>query len=111
MAAGVSVGTLVGMRGEANGLDVDLLAGSAGLSREITSPHVQKTGLALAGFDQFLHSGRVLIFGESEVRCLEHMDGSARGQVLARVLAHQLPCILLTLGLEAPPDLAEASER
>jgi len=111
MTASVSVGTLVGMRGEANGLDVDLLAGSAGLSREITSPHVQKSGLALAGFDQFLHSGRVLIFGESEVRCLEQMDGTARGQAIARVLAHQLPCILLTLGLEVPPDLAEASER
>src|SRR6187402_1584216 len=111
MAAGVSVGTLVGMRGEANGLDVDLLAGSAGLSREITIPHVQKTGLALAGSDEFLHSGRVLVFGESEVRFLERMDAGARAQVLARVFAHELPCILLTVGLEAPPDLAEAAER
>jgi serine kinase of HPr protein (carbohydrate metabolism regulator) len=32
------------------GLPLDLLAGVDGLDRIITSPHIQKTGLALAGF-------------------------------------------------------------
>ena len=51
MTAGVGVGALLGARGAATGLDLDLLAGAAGLERRITLPYVQKTGLALSGFD------------------------------------------------------------
>ena len=40
MAAGVSVGALLGARGAASGLDLDLLAGSTGLDRRITLPHL-----------------------------------------------------------------------
>ena len=51
MTGGVSVGALLASRGADAGLDLDLLAGAAGLERRVTLPHVQKTGLALAGFD------------------------------------------------------------
>ena len=37
MATGVTVGTLLGARGVSGGLNVDLLAGAAGLERRITS--------------------------------------------------------------------------
>ena len=59
---------------EAFGLPLELLAGADGLTRLITSPHIQKTGLALAGFHEYLKPGRVLIFGESEIRYLESLD-------------------------------------
>ena len=65
MASGVSVGALLGARGAAGGLELDLLAGAGGLDRRISLPYVQKTGLALAGYDEYLRAGRVLIFGES----------------------------------------------
>ena len=42
MTAGVSVATLLGARGAAIGLNLDLLAGAAGLERRITLPYVQK---------------------------------------------------------------------
>ena len=58
-------------RPEAFGLAMDLLAGAGGLEPGITSPYIQKTGLALAGFHHYLQPGRVLIYGESEVRYLE----------------------------------------
>jgi serine kinase of HPr protein (carbohydrate metabolism regulator) len=70
---GVTVRALLGGRPEAFGLTLDLLAGAGGLDRVITSPHVQKTGLALAGFHEYLRPGRVLIFGESEIRYLESL--------------------------------------
>jgi HPr kinase/phosphorylase len=109
-AGGVSVGTLVGPRGEASGLNLDVLAGAAGLDRTITIPFIQKTGLALAGFDAYLRPGRVLIFGESEVRFLEQMDAPSRQQALARLFARDLPCVMLTLGLDAPGGLVEEAE-
>jgi HPr kinase/phosphorylase len=110
MPAGVSVGTLVGLRDEASGLSLDVLAGAAGLERRITIPFIQKIGLALAGFDEYLRPGRVLVFGESEVRFLERMEAGVRHETLTRVFARDLPCVLLTLGLEPPTELMMLAE-
>ena len=46
----------------------------------ITNPYIQKTGLALAGFHEYLQAGRVLIYGESEVRFLEGLTAGAAPQ-------------------------------
>ncbi|MEO7190782.1 MAG: HPr(Ser) kinase/phosphatase [Vicinamibacterales bacterium] len=110
MSDAVSVGALLGVRGGTTGLNADLLAGAAGLERRVTVAYVQKTGLALAGFDEYLRPGRVLIFGESEIRFLEQMDAS-RADTLRRLFARDFPCVLLTMGLDPPSDLVTAAER
>ena len=58
----------------AAGFRLELIAGQSGLDRPITNPYPQKTGLALSGFDAAVKGGRVLIFGESEIRYLESLD-------------------------------------
>jgi HPr kinase/phosphorylase len=110
-AAGVPVGTLLGARGNTAGLDLDVLAGAAGLERKITLPYVQKTGLALAGFDEYLRAGRVLIFGESEMRFLERMAPADQARVLRQLFSRDLPCVMITMGLDAPSALAAEAER
>jgi HPr kinase/phosphorylase len=107
---GVTVGALLGSRPEAFGLPLDLLAGGAGLDRVITSPHIQKTGLALAGFHEYLRPGRVLIFGESEIRYLESLEPAARAGALRLALTHDFPCVLITGGFTPPPELVLESE-
>jgi len=87
-APGVTVGGLLKSRPEAFGLDLELLAGSGGLDRRITTPYVQKTGLALAGFDEYLRPGRVLVFGNSEVRYLESLPPAHRSETMRRVCEH-----------------------
>lgn len=110
-APAVTVGGLLDARPESVGLPVDLLAGARGLSRRITNPYIQKTGLALAGFHEYLHTGRVLIYGESEIRFIEGLDAATRREALRRSFASEIPCVLLTGGLAAPPDLAIEAER
>ncbi len=107
----VPVASLLGARGADAGLDFDLLAGAAGLERVITLPYAQKTGLALAGFDEYLRPGRVLVFGESEVRYLERMGADDRPRALLQLFARDFPCVVLTLGLEPPADLLVEAER
>ncbi|HZP49195.1 MAG TPA: HPr(Ser) kinase/phosphatase [Vicinamibacterales bacterium] len=107
----VTVGALLGSRPEASGLPLELLAGADGLHRGITSPHVQKTGLALAGFQEYLKPGRILIFGESEIRYLEGLAPSAREQSLRLALALDFPCILITGGFTPPAELVFEAER
>jgi HPr kinase/phosphorylase len=111
MSASVPVASLLGARGAGADLEFDLLAGAAGLERRITLPHIQKTGLALAGFDEYLRPGRVLVFGESEVRYLERMEPPARRGALARLFGRDFPCVVLTLGLDPPPELVVEAER
>jgi HPr kinase/phosphorylase len=107
----VTVGGLLEARPEAIGLPLDLLAGARGLSRHITNPYIQKTGLALAGFHEYLHAGRVLIYGESEIRFVESLDAATRREALRRSFASDIPCVLLTGGLAAPADLVIEAER
>jgi HPr kinase/phosphorylase len=107
----VTVGGLLEARPESVGLPVDLLAGARGLGRRITNPYIQKTGLALAGFHEYLHPGRVLIYGESEIRFIESLAHAARQQALQRSFATDVPCVLITGGLSAPPDVVDQAER
>ena len=99
----VTVAGLLHSRPEAIGLPLELLSGENGLERKITSPHIQKTGLALTGFDEYLRPARILVFGESEVRYLESLPSETRLTTLAAVFAHEIPCVLIT-GWEPPAD-------
>jgi HPr kinase/phosphorylase len=109
--AGISVGAFLSSRPEAFGLPLELLAGAAGLGRAITSPHIQKTGLALAGFHEYLKPGRVLIFGESEIRYLESLEPQARIRSLRLALTLDFPCVLITGGFNPPSDVIVEAER
>jgi HPr kinase/phosphorylase len=106
----LTVAGLLRRRSDASGLPLELLSGHAGVDREIGSPHIQKTGLALAGFHEYLRPARILVFGESEVRYLESLAHEARVGMLAAMFRHDIPCVLITGGWEPPTDLLAASE-
>src|SRR3954463_9054687 len=108
---GVTIGALLRNRPEIFGLTLEVLAGAEGLARLITNPHVQKTGLALAGFHEYLKPGRVLIFGESEIRYLESLDAPGRTTSLRLALTLDFPCVLITGGFTPPGELLVEAER
>ena len=111
MKRSITIASLLKSRAEAIGLPFELMGGAAGLERTISSPHIQKTGLALAGFDAYLQPERILIFGESEVRYLESLDAASRVSVLAAAFSHDIPCVLITGGWDPPVELRAASDR
>src|SRR6266581_7776919 len=111
MQSGVSVRELLASRPESYGLPLELLAGAEGLERVISSPHIQKTGLALAGFHEYLKPGRVLIFGESEIRYLESLEPAGRTTSLRLALTLDFPCVLITGGFTPPAELIVEAER
>ena len=112
MSAGVTVGKLLQSRPETLGLDLEILAGSGGLDRCILSPYIQKTGLALAGFHEYLRAGRVLVFGNSEMRYLESLNQEDRTDTMRKVCEHdEVPCILITGGLRVFGEVIFEAER
>src|SRR5215471_13710752 len=109
--SGVTVEALLASRPDASGLPLELLAGAEGLQRTITSPHGQKTGLALAGFQEYLKPGRVLIFGESEIRYVERLDSYARQETLRLAFRLDFPCVIITGGFTPPDEVVVEAER
>jgi HPr kinase/phosphorylase len=92
-------------------LKLSLVAGSAGLMRKIVSPRIQKPGLALTGFTEHLHTGRVQVFGNTEISYLRTLPEQRQLEVLRKVFGEDLACVVVTKDLEVPaPMIAIAEE-
>jgi HPr kinase/phosphorylase len=107
----LTVGALLGHATAVAGFDVSVLGGQAGLDRRITVAAVQKTGLALAGFEHFLHPGRLLVFGESEMSYLEGLEPAQRSVALRRAFEYDVPAVLVTGDASVTPELIDEANR
>jgi len=96
---------------EAAALELRTLAGGQGMDRRITTPRIQKPGLSLAGLYESLHRGRAQILGRSEVTYLMSQTPERRHEVIEALCGHDIPCFILTKGLDPPPELLQAAER
>ena len=54
----------------AEDLELTLLSGAQGLDNVVNRPRIQKPGLALAGFLEYILPGRIQILGKSEINFL-----------------------------------------
>jgi HPr kinase/phosphorylase len=106
----VAVGAIIARQEEGPPFLVTVVAGAAGLSRLIRSAHVQKTGLALAGFLEYVRPGRMLVFGQSETSFLASRPREERESLARQLVTHDIPCILTTAGREPSAELVAACE-
>jgi len=95
---------------EAANLALCLRAGAKGLDKEIFIPRIQKPGLALAGFMEYIHSGRVQILGQSEINFLEGLDPAKRRATVEDLCTSGASCFVVSRGLTPPPEMIEVSE-
>lgn len=87
-------------------LAVELRAGHDALEdRMIRSSRVQKPGLALAGFLDFIHTDRVQVLGQTELTYLSTLSPEARRDAVRGLLGLGVACVLITKSQEAPPEL------
>ncbi|MBI4445636.1 MAG: HPr(Ser) kinase/phosphatase [Acidobacteria bacterium] len=92
-------------------LNLSLIAGKEGLENEITSPRIQKLGLALAGYVDYVHKGRVQFIGGTEINYLRRLSDQELREAIQRVFSRSLCCILITRGLQPPLILLDAADR
>jgi HPr kinase/phosphorylase len=94
------------------GLGLQLAAGKDGLDHAVTLSRVQRPGLALTGYTDYIRYGRVQILGASELGYLRKLSARRRGSVLRRLASCRISCFVVTKGLEPPVELrAEAEAR
>ena len=92
-------------------LRLALVSGKRGLSRRISSARIQKPGLVLAGFTEYLHKERIQIFGNTEMSYLRTLPQARAVEVLDHFLAQDVSCLVVTKDLEPTPETIAASER
>lgn len=92
-------------------LRLSLASGKKGLTRRISSTRIQKPGLVLAGFTEYLHKERIQIFGNTEMSYLRTLPQARAAEVLDHFLAQDVSCLVVTKDLEPTPEILAASER
>jgi HPr kinase/phosphorylase len=90
-------------------LDLDVLGGRDGLDNQIRSTRIQKLGMALAGFIDYIDPDCVQVIGVSEANYLQALDTEARIAAIRRLKNRKICCILITTGLDVPDGLLELS--
>ena len=88
-----------------------LLSGGAGIDNVVDRPRIQKPGLALAGFLEYIHPGRIQILGRSEVTFLQERAPAERSRIVAQLCRQGVSCFVLTASLDPPGELLEETER
>jgi HPr kinase/phosphorylase len=95
----------------AEGLQLVLVSGGEGLDNVINRHRIQKPGLALAGFLEYIHPGRVQVLGKSEMNFLAERPPLERSRILAQLCRQGGSCFILTSGREPPDELLAETER
>ena len=105
MSTAITVGEML----ERAELGVTAIAGKAGLARTVAVPRIQKPGLALTGWPEQLHPGRVLVLGGTEIEYLAGNE-SARSVGIQTLLDSDPACVVVCRGLVPPSELIAAAE-
>ncbi len=91
-------------------LELTLMAGRHGLKKKITHSQVQKMGLALTGFTQFINPERLQIIGNTEMAYFKTLTPEMQEKVIHQICSLSLSCLVVTRGLGVPELLLQEAD-
>ena len=91
-------------------LGLTLVAGARGLDHQVFLSRVQRPGLALTGYTEYIRYGRVQIVGGSEIGYLRKLAPRRRSAILGQLCRCRISCFVVTKGLAPPAELLSAAE-
>jgi HPr kinase/phosphorylase len=94
---------------DASDLQLRSLTSSPDLARAINLSKIQKPGLALTGYTDFVQKGRVQILGSTEITYLEKLTAEARTASCETFCACDMPVVICTKGMRVPDELVRAA--
>jgi len=93
-----------------NALELRVLCGRKGLSREIFSTEINRPGMALTGFFDNFVGERIQIIGRGESAFIHGTPEDALLPELQRILEYRVPCFIICYDLEPPDFFRDAAE-
>ena len=95
---------------EQNALNLRCLGGRKGLPREITTPDLNRPGLALSGFYESFAWNRLQIFGRGENAYLKMLEEEGRTETLQKLFTYPIPCCIFTHNIPPGKHFSDAAE-
>ncbi len=93
-------------------LGLKLVAGGAGLDKKIVAvAEVNRPGLALCGYYDYFANDRIQVMGAGEIQYLRTITSEERRNIFRRMLSYDIPCFVVTRGLDVPQELTEECDR
>jgi HPr kinase/phosphorylase len=91
-------------------LELSLMAGRKGLKKKITHSQIQKMGLALTGFIQFINPERLQVIGNTEMAYFKTLIPEMQERVIRQICSLPLSCLVITRDLEIPELLLQEAD-
>ena len=91
-------------------LQLEVLGSTDGFAREIPAPDASGPGLVLAGYVGRFVPQRIQVLGETEVSYLRSLDAVERKRILTTFLGYEIPCVMVTKGLDLPEGMEAAAQ-
>jgi HPr kinase/phosphorylase len=91
-------------------LELTLMAGRNGIKKKVTHSQVQKMGLALTGFIQFINPERLQIIGNTEMAYFKTLTPEKQEKIIRQICSLPLSCLVVTRGLEIPELLLREAD-
>jgi len=96
---------------EHNSLNLKCIGGRRGLVKEISTPNINRPGLALSGFfDNFAHD-RLQIFGRGETAYLKKLEEDNSNDTIQQMFNFTIPCCIFTHTLTPGNTFIEIAEK
>ncbi|MDP4107913.1 MAG: HPr(Ser) kinase/phosphatase [Bacillota bacterium] len=90
---------------------LELISGEEGINRPITMSDISRPGIEMAGYFDYYPAERIQLLGKTELSFFNQLSPSERASRMEQLCTDITPAIIVTRGLEVPPELIEASER
>ncbi|MDP2173908.1 MAG: HPr(Ser) kinase/phosphatase [Candidatus Cloacimonadaceae bacterium] len=84
-------------------LALSLITEPETLNKKLTSPNVNRPGLAIAGYLEVFSSDRIQVLGETEVRYLQSLKEEVLTVRVREMFKTDIPCVIVSKGLTLPP--------
>ncbi len=92
-------------------LELKILSGESGMEhRLVTSPRIQKSGLALAGLEGYVKEGRLQVLGASEFAYLKTLGSQLAEDRLLALVCSGVPAVLCSKGYRPTESILKSCD-
>ncbi|PIC69507.1 HPr kinase/phosphorylase [Sporosarcina sp. P18a] len=93
-----------------NRFGLELIAGHAGIHKQILMSDISRPGLEMAGYFDYYPAERVQLIGRKEMSFLETLSAITRRKRLERLCSDDTPAFIIAHGEEGPKELSQLAE-
>lgn len=91
-------------------LQLTLISGGKGLSRQIRDKTINRPALALTGFFRNFGAKRIQLFGAGEMAYMRELDHDRQLDVIERMVERNVPCMVVSRNLLPTPAMEKIAE-